>query len=357
MCITSGTTHLGAIMSEYNRKLPAYTKLFRHRDGVLPNMLVFGYAFVGYGAGWWLVTRDAWLANAVGVVLLAHAMIIAAYLIHECAHNTLFANNANNARLGEVLLWLTGACYGTYEGLRHKHFRHHVDRADVVAFNFRKYLQQYPWLLRVLQALEWAYIPAVDLVMHWLVPLMPFVLPTRREQRARVVTVLLIRGALFVSVGLYAPTALLCYAVSYMVMLHVLRFMDAFQHTYDLFETLEQERGPEARQFDAEFEATHTYSNMHSTKYPLLNLFTLNFGYHNAHHEKPNQPWHRLPALHANLFGDTLPQVIPFRHQIACYHRYRVQRMVHEDAVDFDVVGNQGATFVGVDGVSFLTGH
>ena len=161
--------------------------------------------------------------------------------------------------------------------------RHHVDRADVVAFNFRKYLQQYPWLLRVLQALEWAYIPAVDLVMHWLVPLMPFVLPTRREQRARVVTVLLIRGALFVSVGLYAPTALLCYAISYMVMLHVLRFMDAFQHTYDLFETLEQERGPEARQFDAEFEATHTYSNMHSTKYPLLNLFTLNFGYHNAH--------------------------------------------------------------------------
>ena len=136
-----------------------------------------------------------------------------------------------------------------------------------------------------------------------------------------------------------------------------MRFMDAFQHTYDLFETLEQERGPEARQFDAEFEATHTYSNMHSTKYPLLNLFTLNFGYHNAHHEKPNQPWHRLPALHANLFGDTLPQVIPFRHQIACYHRYRVQRMVHEDAVDFDVVGNQGATFVGVDGVSFLTGH
>ena len=49
--------------------------------------------------------------------------------------------------------------------------------------------------------------------------------------------------------------------------------------------------------------------------------------------------------------------MIPFRHQIACYHRYRVQRMVHEDAVDFDVVGNQGATFVGVDGVSFLTGH
>ncbi|HSC75906.1 MAG TPA: fatty acid desaturase [Pseudomonadales bacterium] len=334
-----------------------HKKLFRYRDGVLPNLLAFAYAFGGYAAGWWLIAGENWLANAAGVLVLAHAMIIAAYLIHECAHNTLFADNANNARFGAMLLWLTGACYGTYEGLRHKHFRHHVDRADVVAFNFRTRLLQYPMLLRVLQILEWAYIPAVDLVMHWLVPVMPFVLPKRKTQRSHVITVLLVRGSLFALVGLYAPMALLFYAVSYMLMLHVLRFMDAFQHTYELFATLEQERGPEARQFDEEFEATHTYSNLHSTKYPLLNLFTLNFGYHNAHHEKPNQPWHRLPALHANLFGDSLPQLIPFKHQIACYHRYRVQRMAHEDAVDFDVVGNQGATFVGVDGVSFLTGH
>lgn len=351
MLPTSGTTHPGAIMFVF------YPKLFRHRDGVLPNLLAFSYAFGGYAAGWWLISREAWLANAAGILLLAHAMIIAAYLIHECAHNTLFTDNVNNARFGEVLLWLTGACYGTYEGLRHKHFRHHVDRADVVAFNFRTLLLQHPVVLRVLQILEWFYIPAVDIVMHWLVPLMPFVLPARKAQRMRVVTTLLIRSLLFTLAGLYAPASLLCYAIAYMLMLHVLRFMDAFQHTYALFETLEQERGPEARQFDAAFEATHTYSNLHSTQYPLLNLFTLNFGYHNAHHEKPNQPWHRLPSLHANLFGQSCPQMIPFRHQIASYHRYRVQRMAHEDAVDFDVMGNQGATFVGVDGVSFLTGH
>lgn len=356
MCTNRGTTRQGTLMSAFYPTL-IYPKLFRHRDGVLPNLLVFSYAFGGYAAGWWLITCDAWPANIVGVLVLAHAMIIAAYLIHECAHNTLFADNANNARVGEVLLWITGACYGTYEGLRHKHFRHHVDRADVVAFNFRTYLERYPLLLRVLQVLEWAYIPAVDIVMHWLVPVMPFVLPGRRLQRRRVIGVLLVRGALFSLVGFYAPKALLLYAVSYMLMLHVLRFMDAFQHTYELFETLEQERGPEARQFDEAFEATHTYSNPHSMQYPWLNLFTLNFGYHNAHHEKPNQPWHRLPTLHANLFGNALLQIIPFRHQIACYHRYRVQRMAHEDAVDFDVIGNQGATFVGVDGVSFLTGH
>ncbi len=337
--------------------LRLYPTVFRHKDGVLPNVFGLSYVVTGYAVGWWLLLQSELLLKVPGVLLLAHAMIIAAYFIHECAHNTLFADNANNARLGAILLWLTGACYGTYEGIRHKHFRHHVDRADVVAFNFRHKLLAYPLVLKVLQALEWCYIPAVDLVMHWLVPVMPFVLPSRREQRSRVFGTLVLRGSLFALVGWYAPSALLCYAIAYLLMLHVLRFMDAFQHTYELFETLEQPPGPEARQFDAAFETAHTYTNLHSVKHPWLNLFTLNFGYHNAHHEKPTQPWHRLPALHANVFGNQLPQMIPFRHQIACYHRYRVQRLVHEDPVDFDVVGDRGATFVGVEGVSFLTGH
>jgi fatty acid desaturase len=335
---------------------PGYS-LFRYRDGVLPNTLAFTYAIAGYALGWWLITRDALLANALGTVLLGHAMVIAAYLIHECAHNTLFADNTHNARLGRMLLWLTGACYGSYEGIRHKHFRHHVDRADIVAFNFRPQLQQHPLALRLVQALEWLGIPALDVVMHWLVPVMPFLLPGRKSLRRHVFTVLAVRGALFAAIGWYAPKALLCYSVAYLLMLHVLRFMDAFQHTYALFETLEQPAGAEVAGFDADFEAQHTFSNLHSLRYPLLNLFTLNFGYHNAHHEKPNQPWHRLPTLHRNLFGEDMPQLIPFRHQLACYWRYRVQRITHEDALDFDVVGNRGADFVGVDGVSFLTAH
>ncbi len=335
---------------------PGHT-LFRHQDGVLPNLFAFAYAFGGYALGWWLITREGLLPNALGTVLLGHAMVIAAYLVHECAHNTLFADNAHNARLGRVLLWLTGACYGSYETIRHKHFRHHVDRGDIVAFNFRPRLQQRPLALRVIQGLEWLGIPAVDVLMHWLVPVMPFVLPGRKHLRRHVVAVLLVRGLLFAAVGWYAPQALLCYSLAYLLMLHVLRFMDAFQHTYDLFETLEGAAGAEVAGFDAAFEQSHTFTNLHSVQHPWLNLFTLNFGYHNAHHEKPNQPWHRLPALHRNLFGDAMPQMIPFSHQLACYWRYRVVRITHEDPVDTDVLSNRGATFVGVDGVSFLTGH
>ncbi len=334
-----------------------YPRVFRHRDGVVPNLLVFAYVLAGYAGGWWLISRPLFSANLVGVLVLGHAMIIAAYLIHECAHNTLFASNKINAQVGNILLWITGACYGTYEGIRHKHFRHHVDRADVVAFNFRTRLLQYPRCLSVLQWLEWCYVPALDLVMHWLVPLMPFVLPSRKQQRLRVMLTLVVRMALFAAIAHAAPRILIFYPLAYMLMLHVLRFMDAFQHTYELFETLEQQPGPEARQFDAVFEQAHTYTNLHSVNNPWLNLFTLNFGYHNAHHEKPNQPWHRLPALHRQLFGQPMPQMIPFANQIACYHRYRTQRLTHEDPVDFDVVGTQGAAFVGVEGVSFLTGH
>ncbi|HQQ64279.1 MAG TPA: fatty acid desaturase [Pseudomonadales bacterium] len=334
-----------------------YPQLFRHRDGVLPNLLVFTYVMAGVISGWWAILQSQWLVNGAGVLLLAHAMIIAAYLIHECAHNTLFTDNKTNARVGNILLWITGACYGTYEGIRHKHFRHHVDRADVVAFNFRTYLKQHPLLLQTLQGLEWFYIPALDIVMHWLVPVMPFVMPTRREQRARVLLVLMIRTAFFSMMALQAPRILLLYPIAYMLMLHVLRFMDAFQHTYDLHETLEEKSKAGPGAFDAEFEATHTFTNLHSVNHPWLNLFTLNFGYHNAHHEKPNQPWHRLPSLHRNLFGASTPQMIPFSNQLACYCRYRTQRLTNEDPIDFDVAGNQGADFIGVDGVSFLTGH
>lgn len=333
------------------------SSIYRYNDALLPNTLAFAYVLAGYGGGWYLLIHQGWLFNLLGVLLLAHAMIIAAYLVHECAHNTLFARNENNARLGNVLLWITGACYGSYEGIRHKHFRHHVDRADVVAFNFRYRLLLYPRLLMCMQALEKVFIPALDILMHWMVPLMPFVLAGRRGQRWRVIIVFVIRSAVFAALAMLAPRILILYPIAYMLMLHVLRFMDAFQHTYALFETLEQEPGPEAKQFDAVFEQSHTYTNLHSQTYPWLNLFTLNFGYHNAHHEKPTQPWYRLPALNRELYGDSLKQILPFRNQLASYVRYRVPRLTHEDPIDLDVLADGGATFVGVDGVSFLTGH
>lgn len=329
--------------------------LWRYADGPVPNLLALGYVLAGYGGGFALMLFSPWWTGWMGALLLGHSMVIAAYLIHECAHNTLFARAVHNERLGRLLNWITGGCYGDYGALQHKHFRHHVDKADVVAFDYRPELKHHPRLMRLMQALEWLYIPALDILMHTLQIVLPFTRPAYAHNRRRIVTVLLIRGSLFALLAWYSPLAALYYLLAYFLMMHVLRFMDAFQHTYEIFETLERERGAEARQFDREYEHANTYSNLISRKHPWLNLLVLNFCYHNAHHFKQAIPWHRLPALHRELYGEDDSQLIPFRNQLSSYHRHRVARMIN----DFDerpVPGeDKGREFVGVDGVNFLT--
>lgn len=298
----------------------------------------------------------AWLVIP-GILLTAHSMVIGAYLVHECAHNTIFAGNEWNRFLGEGLLWLIGSAYGNYEDIRHKHFRHHVDKADVVAFDYREKIKRYPLLGRLIQALEWAYIPAVDIMMHSLVLVLPFTLESRRHRRRRVIMVLISRLIFFAVLASISWQVLLFYPIAYMLFMHVMRFMDTHQHTFEVFETLEQERGPEAKRFDRAYEHRNTYSNLFSTRYPWLNLLVLNFGYHNAHHERPTVPWYRLPDFHAELYGDDDSQMLPFKNLLSSYHRYRVRRALHADEPDEPVMQDRGRTFVGVDGVSFLTAH
>lgn len=331
------------------------TSLFRYHDGRWPNSLALLYLLLGYPGGIALLLSDDWLLNLAGVVLLGHSMIIAAYLIHECAHNTLFATPLHNERLGRALNWLTGGCYGDYAALQHKHFRHHVDKADVVAFDYRPRLNNFPRLLRLMQALEWGYIPALDIMMHGLQIVLPFVHPAYASSRRRVVTVLLIRSTLLALLGWVSLKALLLYVLAYFLMMHVLRFMDAFQHTYEIFETLGQGRGEEARRFSRDYEHANTYSNLISVRHPWLNLLVLNFCYHNAHHFKQAVPWYRLPALHRELYGDEQSQLLPFRNQLWSYHHHRVAR-INNDIDQRPLEGaDKGRAFVGVDGVNFLT--
>ena len=80
------------------------------------------YAFAAYASGWWLLLASNVWALVPGTFLVAHGMIIAAYLVHECAHNTLFKKNQSNAQLGKVLGWVCGSCYGTFEDIRYKTF-------------------------------------------------------------------------------------------------------------------------------------------------------------------------------------------------------------------------------------------
>ena len=122
--------------------------------------------------------------------------------------------------------------------MRYKHFRHHVDNDDVVWFEYEEYFEKHPVVLRCVQFLEWFYIPAHDLIMHFIMIFTSFIIPQRRDQRARNVRVIVIRGAVFVGLLVWFPKVALLYAIAYLLMMHVLRFMDALQHDYGYHATL-----------------------------------------------------------------------------------------------------------------------
>ena len=131
--------------------------------------------------------------NIISTILLAHGMIIAAYLVHECGHNLIFKKMQHNTYLGRILTWFCGASYGTYEDIRYKHFRHHVDNDDVVWFDYEGFFKGHPRILKLTQTLEWFYIPAHEIIMHILMAFCSFIIPERRDQRIRNTSVLLVR--------------------------------------------------------------------------------------------------------------------------------------------------------------------
>ena len=334
------------------------TKAFKEPQGIIYHGSALLYSLMAYAIGVAGLFEQNWLINLFATILLAHGMIIAAYLIHECAHNTIFRVNDNNARLGKFLTWICGASYGTYEDIRYKHFRHHVDNDDPVWFDYETYFQHHPNLLKIIKILEWCYIPAHDLAMHFIMVFTSFIIPQRRAQRLYNVTVIIIRGSVFFSLLYFYPKVAMLYAVAYMIMIQVLRFMDSLQHDYPYsLRLFGEERSP--NKGDKVWEQEHTFSNPHSLKIEWFNWLTLNFGFHNAHHSKPTTPWYRLPALHKELYGDDENAVIPLKSQLKIFHKRRVVRVMHDGAPDLQgkdylIAAQQGHAYGG-NAVSFLT--
>ena len=336
------------------------TAILREPEGLMYNGGAISYAIVGYICGFAGLFHGAWYVNLPATLLLAHAMVIAAYLIHECGHNLVFHSSRDNARLGRGMSWLCGAAYGTYEDMRYKHFRHHVDNDDVVWFEYEEWFARHPLILRATRALEWLYIPAHDLIMHFIMAFTSFIIPQRRDQRIRNVVVLLIRGGLFATLVFFFPKVALLYAIAYVLMMHVLRFMDAHQHDYPYHSTL-FDYEPPPHKGDYAWEQAHTFSVPFSLRFEKLNWLTLNFGYHNAHHADMNLPWYRLPVLHQELTGGDPEKVIPFGSQLRLYHRNRVRRVCSPQPADYPKgaeylrVARTGEGPIGGNAASFLT--
>ncbi len=327
---------------------------FKNVESVLPNSLALGFAIIGYVLGVLMLFSGHWLINAAAVLLTTQSLIISAYLLHEFSHWSIFKTPETNRRWGIIMSWINGSCYSTFEEIRSKHMHHHVDRADVLTFNVQHLMRDMPSFARnLIKLLEWMYIPALEILMHFLVIILPFIKPEWHHKRLRLMGIMLIRAPLFILMAWFSVKAWLLYLLAYGIMLTALRFADAFQHTYDVF--LQNDgKIADGKLRDRVYEQANTFSNLTSLQYPWLNLLFLNFPYHNAHHEKPIVPWHQLPQLHQQLFGDTtLLPVIPMSKLLKAYHLHRVTRLQSNDYGELNNVSANA--FIGAAGVSFLT--
>jgi len=330
--------------------------LLRDPDGLWPSMGSISYILLAYFGGWWaLFQGNPWL-YAAGVLALAHGMSIAAYLMHDCGHNAVFKATSHNSLLGSCLNAICGSNYGTYEDMRYKHMRHHVDNCEPVTFDYRSWLKRHVLLEKLVNALEWAYIPAVELLMHGMQLVAPFVYEDKKDQRARVIRVALTRFSLFALIAWVSPAAAAGYVLAYLLFITFLRFLDNFQHSYEIFYRLNDPTFVPPLKGNQAFEEANTYSNLISARWPWLNLLALNFPYHNAHHNKPTLGWYKLPALHQQLYPRDCPQQLSFWPQLVAFHRYRVDRVQSEHYGEDSVVDQlKTGQAVGVNALSFLT--
>jgi len=329
-------------------------RIFRDPEGALPNSLIIVWTMIIWLLSFTMMVADSLLLNIAAVFLCVHAMVLAAYLVHEAAHYTLFRNPAHNRWVGELMSFIAGACYASFERIRHLHIRHHRDRADVTCFDFKGLMNRQAWLKKLLQVMEWAYLPATEALMHLQVIWRPFFVQSQRRYLPRSLAVLVIRLVLLILLAACSMKALVSYAISYLIFLHVLNFFDAFHHTFEQFFVGENDPVPmEGR--DRQYEQANTFSNVVSIRFPVLNLLTLNFGYHNAHHDRASVPWYGLPKLHHELYGARSRSVMPFSQLLKTWHKNRVRRVISEDYGAPDTGTGRADGFVGAHGVSFLT--
>ena len=316
----------------------------------LLNSVLIVYLGAVYLLGVGLLLPHSWWLNGIGVILVVHSLVLSAYLIHELLHDNIFKQRHFNSLFGRIFTHINGACYAPYQDLVEHHLKHHIYHVDVVPFDIPTFVKELPKPVRfLLVALEWAYFPAFEFIMRWRLIVAPFIDPKKRHLRGRNLVIMAYRCGLAIIIGLISWQALLLYFFAYICFVNLVRFADAFHHTYDYAIS-----GTEIAKHNRIYEQANTFSNFVSHRHPWLNLLYLNFGYHNAHHHDMRCPWYRLPELHQNLYGHEAKNLLPLSELIGNYHRFRITRLFGGQG-DVDSNTQAIASFTGGIGVSLLT--
>jgi fatty acid desaturase len=317
------------------------------------NSLALSYTFLTYGLGVFLLLLPSWGWNGVGVVLVVHGLVLSATFTHELIHGNIFKEHRQlNAFWGRVMTHLNGACYAPWEDLVSHHFNHHIHHGDFVGFDPAVYFKaMHPWLRSLYMALEWIYFPLFEFELRWRIILAPLFQTEKRKLLLRNLSLMIYRTILFALLGWYSPQGLLLYGITYISFVNLMRFADAFHHTYEYVIM-----GNPIPQRDRIYEQAHTFSNLVSTRFPWLNLLFLNFGYHNAHHHNMSVPWHELPKLHQAVFGGVSGGIMPLPILAGNYHKFRLQRLFSgQGDATLETPESGLVGFTGGIAVSFLT--
>jgi fatty acid desaturase len=316
------------------------------------NIISIAYVILMYSLGIIAIVVEAWQINLLGAIAIAHSLVISTVLTHEFIHGNIFEQRNLNQFWGQVMTHINGACYATWENLVEHHFNHHLHHVDVVGFNIAEYLQVTidPWLRRIYPILEWLYFPIFEFELRWRIILAPFFDPQKKSLLGRTIGFSLYRTATFGLLAWISWKAIFWYFLAYVSFVNIMRFVDAFHHTYEY--TI---MGQEFPQHDRVYEQTNTFSNLVSIEYPWLNLLILNFCYHNAHHHQMSCPWHQLPELHAKLYADRDLQLLPLSRLVSNYHRFRLDRLFAGQGDAIQAGELKLDTFTGGVGVSLLT--
>jgi len=313
------------------------------------NEFAIAYTCLGYLCGIGLLFATSVWLNILGMVLLSHSLTYSAYLSHEFMHGTIFADRRSNVIFGRLMIWLNGGCYYGFQALTLQHIAHHVDRVDVFTFDIPEAIKKIPNVIRqIVFVLEWCYFPIVAFWARW----QKIIKNWREPKQTRQITfIFLIRFSAFICLGIVSFKALMLYFFAYVGMITVLRFVDAFQHTYEAFLV-----GNKLPKYGRDHEQLHTYSNLLSRRYPWLNLLVLNFGYHNAHHVVMKCPWHSIAELDQELAQVESVNYISLSKQLNSYHRYRVSRLTKGQGNASGAMGKRNYDeFYGAVDVSFIT--
>jgi fatty acid desaturase len=313
------------------------------------NAIAIPYVLLSYSLGVGLLTVNEWIWNGIGLILLIHALILSATFVHEFIHGNIFQEHQLNKFWGQAMTHLNGACYTTWNDLVQHHFNHHLHHADFVAYDIPEFIKQLPPIIRrLIIFLEWAYFPAFEFILRFQLMLAPFQNSARQHLRLRALIFFAYRSALFIILGIISLKALVLYSFAYVCFVNLMRFVDAFHHTYDY--TIVGQSFPKR---DRIYEQEHTFSNLVSVTHPWFNLLFLNFGYHNAHHHDMRCPWYDLPQFHEKLYGKDAKNLLPLPQLVFNYHRFRLDRLFGGQG-EVETI-EETTAFTGGIGVSFLT--